>query len=200
MNMAYGLPKETFLLAGRDKNGELVLRGERSKKHWVSNPSKGDRRKKTERIELPLAKYDDLRIRVGLVRSKSAGKYPPVKVGGSEDIYTLMAPLSNEPQEVFSAVLLDAQNVVLGVAELHRGGLTTAAVDPRVVFTPALLSTAVSIIFVHNHPSGNPEPSVADQTLTSHLSKAADIFGIAVLDHVIIGTESYTSFADRGLL
>lgn len=197
--MRYTKTKETLIIAGRDRNGSLLLENPKTGKRCAANPP-AKRSSKPVKIELPLAKYEDLRVRIGLVRSPKAGKFPAVAIGNSEDVYKLMQPLSNEPQEIFAAIFMDAQNTVIGVAELHRGGITSAAIDPRIVFVPALLTGCVSIIFVHNHPSGSPKPSEDDVRLTKNLTKGADLFGIRVLDHVVIGGKGYKSLADAGMI
>lgn len=194
----YDIPEEVFFIAGRDEHDCLILENECGQR-WTANPAK--RRKRTERIQLPPAEYDDLRVRLGLVRSPKAGNYPAIKIGRSEDVYTLMKTLSNEPQEVFSVVLLDANNVVTGVVELFRGGLASTEIDPKLILAPAILSGSVSMILVHNHPSGNAQPSTQDQLLTDETVKAASLFGFRVLDHLVIGTEGqYTSLADQGMI
>jgi DNA repair protein RadC len=68
------------------------------------------------------------------------------------------------------------------------------------VFNPAVRDSAAAVIFVHNHPSGDPQPSQEDHSLTARLVKAGDVLGIPVLDHIIVGRDTYMSFADEGLL
>lgn len=100
-------------------------------------------------------------------------------------------------RERFSVVLLDGKNRVLGIHIVSVGSLTAALVHPREVFKAAILANAASVILVHNHPSGDPEPSAEDRALTARLRQAGELLGITVLDHVVIGDGSYTSLAER---
>ena len=119
----------------------------------------------------------------------------------SEDIFRAYSPrLSDLRQEVFVVVLLDARNKVIKDVEIARGSLTECVVHPREVFIPVLRESAHAIILIHNHPSGDPSPSVADLELTRRLVATAEVMGVRILDHIIIGSESYSSFMDRGLI
>ena len=194
----YDIPEERiFIIGGRDRSGKLVLEDKLSSDTYVANP---DRRQKKERIEMPLGKFEDLRVRVGLVRSASHGKYPDVQISGSKDVYALMSPMSNEPQEVINVILLDTRNVVIGICEVGRGGISSTVVEAQTIFKPALLSNATGIIMVHNHPSGNTEHSPDDLELSRLVEESAKMLGIRMLDFVIIGNEKYKSFADAGLI
>ena len=104
------------------------------------------------------------------------------------------------PREVFSALFLDAQNRVIAVEELFHGTICRTDVHPREVVKAALQHNAVSVMLVHNHPSGVAEPSYADETLTRALCEALDIVGVKVLDHFIVGGTNTLSFAERGLM
>lgn len=83
---------------------------------------------------------------------------------------------------------------------MSQGYLDSSPVHPREVYKSALLASAASVIFVHSHPSGDPEPSESDKRITEELKKAGDLMGVQVLDHVIIGNDRYYSFADNGEL
>lgn len=122
------------------------------------------------------------------------------RVTSSSDIYRLFKFLVHETKEHFITLHLDSKNKILCVDLVSSGSLTASIVHPREVMKSALLSSAAAMIMVHNHPSGQPEPSREDLELTSRLKEAGDLLGIRVLDHVIIGEESHVSFADRGLL
>ncbi|HMI85617.1 MAG TPA: JAB domain-containing protein [Polyangiaceae bacterium] len=95
--------------------------------------------------------------------------------------------LKHEAVEVFVVLLLNGQHRVFGLAEVSRGTLTATLVHPREVFGPALRHGAAAIIVAHNHPSGDPEPSTEDVTVTQRLVEAGTILGIPLLDHVIVG-------------
>ncbi|MBN2428495.1 MAG: DNA repair protein RadC [Deltaproteobacteria bacterium] len=103
-------------------------------------------------------------------------------------------------KEKFLILMLDSKNRLLREMEISVGSLTASIVHPREVFAPVLRESAASIILVHNHPSGDPKPSREDIEITGRLRKAGELLGIRVLDHIIIGTEGYTSFADQGFM
>jgi len=102
--------------------------------------------------------------------------------------------------ERFVVFILNSKNVVQGVEIVSEGTLNASLVHPREVFRSAVLGLGASIIVAHNHPSGNPEPSREDITITKQLVEAGKILGIPVHDHIIFTENGYTSFADRGLL
>lgn len=110
--------------------------------------------------------------------------------------------LAGVDREHFVVILLDRKNQVIGFHTVSIGSLTASIVHPREVFKVAILSNAAAVIFGHNHPSGAPEPSQEDRTLTKRLVEAGKLLGIDVLDHIVIGdgTGSYFSFADEGIL
>ncbi|HGP3147634.1 TPA: JAB domain-containing protein, partial [Pseudomonas aeruginosa] len=102
--------------------------------------------------------------------------------------------------EVFAALFLDSQHRLLEYVELFRGTIDAAAVYPREVVKEALRVNAAAVIFSHNHPSGNPEPSQADKVLTQRLKEALALVDVRTLDHIIVGGEATASFAEQGLL
>jgi DNA repair protein RadC len=105
-----------------------------------------------------------------------------------------LAPLSVEE---FWALGLDVRHRVQTEHCLARGSLTGVEIHPRDVFRPLIRQAAAAVIFVHNHPSGDPAPSRADVELTSRLREVGDLCGIPVLDHVVVGWEGYASLAER---
>lgn len=96
-------------------------------------------------------------------------------------------------------MLLDAKNRVIREIQVSEGSLTASIVHPREVFTPVIRESAAAVLFVHNHPSGDPTPSREDIELTNRLRQAGEVMGVRVLDHIIIGNGDYVSFTDRGL-
>lgn len=109
--------------------------------------------------------------------------------------------LKDEAQEVVLAFFLDNLNKVLGYFEAARGGFDACPIDPRVIFSSALIAGAAGIILVHNHPSGNPTPSHEDLSLTERVHDGSSLLGLALLDHLILGRrKKYVSLAERGLL
>jgi len=103
-------------------------------------------------------------------------------------------------KEQFWAVLLDGKNRVLREERVSEGSLTASLVHPREVFAPAIRESAGALVLVHNHPSGDPTPSVEDVEITRRLCAVADLVGIRVLDHVVVGDGAFVSFLERGLL
>jgi DNA repair protein RadC len=97
-------------------------------------------------------------------------------------------------------VLLDTAGRVTGDFTVSEGGLAASIVEPRAVFQRAVLENAAAVVCLHNHPSGNPEPSREDIQITKQLADAGRLMGIPVHDHVIIAGRGYTSLAERGLL
>lgn len=107
---------------------------------------------------------------------------------------------SGREHESFLVLLLDVKNRLICADELFRGTLTHTSVYPREVMKHALKHNAASVLFAHNHPSGNAEPSSADIALTEQLREALSLVDIRVLDHIVVAGTTTTSFAERGLL
>jgi DNA repair protein RadC len=108
--------------------------------------------------------------------------------------------LRDAKTERFKVLFLDAKNYILEERTFFEGTVDSSAVYPREVIKAAVRYCASSLIFVHNHPSGDPEPSESDREITKELVFATNIMQIKVLDHIIIGNNRYFSFADRGLI
>ena len=123
------------------------------------------------------------------------------RIAASADLFHHYYPLLRDLRhEVFKVVLLDAKHAIIRETTVSEGSLTVSIVHPREVFNLAVRESAAAVIFVHNHPSGDPAPSEEDRVLTARLVAAGELMGIQVLDHLIIGDGRYTSFADRGWL
>jgi DNA repair protein RadC len=106
----------------------------------------------------------------------------------------------NMVKEIFYCALLNAKNRIIRDNRISEGTLTNALIHPREAFREAIKESAASVIFVHNHPSGDPSPSREDILITERLAEAGDIVGIKVLDHVIIGDGQFTSMMEKGYL
>lgn len=119
-----------------------------------------------------------------------------VQIYCAADAAKLTRDLVNQPNEHFVALLLDAKTRVLTRATVATGTLVSCPVHPRDVFKLCILGNAVSVIFVHNHPSGDPTPSPEDRDVTDRLRQSGTILGIRVLDHVIVGEPGYYSLSD----
>lgn len=118
----------------------------------------------------------------------------------SQQVFEAFRDLFLEPVEVFRVLLLNSKNRVLFFEDVSRGSLSTSVVHPREVFWDAIYHRAAAVLFLHNHPSGDPQPSREDRECTNRLCSAGKLLGIRVLDHIIIGEDTYFSFADSGLL
>jgi DNA repair protein RadC len=103
-------------------------------------------------------------------------------------------------KEVFKIMFLDSQNRVVEIDDLFEGTLNASAIYPREIIQSAVKHHAAALIFVHNHPAGNPQPSDNDKKITQDLVFAGNIMQIKVLDHIVIGENRYFSFADAGLI
>lgn len=112
----------------------------------------------------------------------------------------LQALLADYEHEVFALLLLDNRHRVIVFHELFRGTLDGANVYPREVVKTALEHNAAATVLVHNHPSGDPEPSQADLTLTHKLQEALNLVGVRTLDHIVVGHEGCVSLAEQGYL
>ncbi|MBA7504560.1 hypothetical protein ES706_03206 [subsurface metagenome] len=128
----------------------------------------------------------------------AAGDKPLVKT--PDDVVSVVrSRLRGKKKEHFLALLLDTRSQLIKVSEISIGSLDTSIVHPREVFKEAISASAASVIFAHNHPSGDPEASEDDIELTKRLAQAGEIVGIEVLDHIIICDKKYLSLKRQGL-
>lgn len=126
-----------------------------------------------------------------------------IQVSSSNDIYKLMKPVFKDVinhHEEFYIVLLNTGNYVLGISKIAQGGISSTTIDTRIIFQTALKTNSVKIAMVHNHPSTSLNPSHLDKSFTDKMVEAGKLMDIAVVDHVILSTDGYFSFCDRGLL
>jgi DNA repair protein RadC len=122
-------------------------------------------------------------------------------VSTPEDVVALIRPLLlGEEREHFFCICLDTKNRVKKVAEVSVGSLSASICHPREIFRAAVMISAASVVLSHGHPSGDPTPSGADIQLTRRLTKAGDVLGIELLDHVVIGDDEHASLRDLGLM
>ena len=134
-------------------------------------------------------------------RRKEADAAPRTTITCSRDIYNLIRPnLMDLPHEEFWVILLNRANVVMRKTAISRGGVAGTVADPKMIFKEALEQLASSIILVHNHPSGNRNPSAADIQLTKKLKEDGNFLDLPILDHLIFAKSDYYSFADEGTL
>jgi DNA repair protein RadC len=124
---------------------------------------------------------------------------PGAAFKGSYDVYAhFRERLADERHEHFYAVLLDNKHRKLKDIRISQGSLTASIVHPRDVYLPVIRESAAAVIFVHNHPSGDPTPSADDLEITRRLRQVGELVGVRVLDHLVIGRGRYVSFVDDG--
>ncbi len=123
------------------------------------------------------------------------------KISGSQSIYNYIRnDIENLPYELFIVIHLNRGNRIIYVDTISKGGTATILVDIKLAMKTAVDKMSDSLIFVHNHPSGNVKPSIEDDVLTRRLKNAADMLGINVLDHIIVAANGYYSYHDEGKL
>ena len=138
----------------------------------------------------------ELGRRVGSARAEATDP-----ITGPDDVHDLFAPtLGHLAHEEFHVLLLNSQNCPICQRQVTRGILDASLIHPREVFRDAIVLRAAALILVHNHPSGNPEPSQEDLKVTRQLSAAGEQLGIPVLDHIIVAGRTFASLAGRGCL
>lgn len=126
------------------------------------------------------------------------------KITSSRDAYNILIENWDDSKiefvEQFKVMVLNRANKVLGIWEASTGGVTGTVADPKLIFAAAIKANACGFIVAHNHPSGNLQPSQADIDLTKKMKEGGKLLEIQLLDHVILTTEGYYSFADDGLV
>jgi DNA repair protein RadC len=133
-------------------------------------------------------------------RRKEAEPVKRDKITCSQDVYEIMKPyLLDLPHEEFWVMFLNRANVVIKTEKMSSGGVTGTVADPKIIFKRALEEMANGLILVHNHPSGNTQPSRADIELTQKMREGAKLLDMQVLDHLIFTDHHFYSFADEGI-
>ncbi|MFO7773206.1 MAG: DNA repair protein RadC [Dehalococcoidia bacterium] len=193
------------LILGRGVRGESVmvtsqkLLSRFGNLKGVANASVEDLTKITG---IGLAKAAQVKAAVELSKrlEADAGEKPKPVLKAPEDVAAAVrSQLRGKKKEHFLVLCLDTRNRLINCRSVSMGSLDTSIVHPREVFKEAVSSSAASVIFVHNHPSGDPEPSKEDVELTKRLAKAGEIIGIDVLDHIIVCDRSHLSLKARNL-
>lgn len=166
---------------------------------------RGGRRSSSQQLSLPFGRgyghpsppRRGPRVRIALVHESD----PPdvVVMRRSADIYALFRDeAATWDREQFLTVILDNKHKVIAIDQVSVGSLTASIVHPREVFKAIVLANAAAFICVHNHPSGDPTPSKEDIEITRRLKEGAELLGIRLLDHIIVGRGSFVSFVDDG--
>lgn len=178
--------------------GKTLLRDFRSLSNLASRPIEELRRYKG------IGAATAVTLAAGFEIGRRAASEPPgekLTIRSPEDVVARYRPFVRDlAQEVFRVILLDSANHLIRDVVISTGILNNSLVHPREVFRPAILEPAAGIILLHNHPSGNPEPSAEDQQVTRQLTETGRIMGIPVHDHIIIAKDAWCSFAERGML
>ena len=115
-------------------------------------------------------------------------------------VKAIRASIKDKAKEHFKLILLDTRNKIIGISTISIGTLNASLVHPREIFKEAIIHNSASVVLAHNHPSGDPEPSEEDLTITERLVESGKILGIEVIDHIIIGKTNFSSFKERGLI
>jgi DNA repair protein RadC len=148
------------------------------------------------------AKVAQIKASLELARRIGSHKWQPGQaLRSSEDVFRHFRDgLEKEKRELFYVVLLNNKNKKIRDVKISEGSLTASLVHPREVYNPVIRESAAAVIFVHNHPSGDPAPSPEDIEITRRLKEVGDVMGVRVLDHVVVGKDRYFSFSDKGML
>ena len=142
---------------------------------------------------------DDIVLMAKQILNQRFAKGKPI-TDVSESISFLALKLAHYEYEVFSVLFLDNRHKFISYEELFRGSIDGASIYPREVVKRALSLNAAAVIFAHNHPSGEADPSQSDKHITQRLINALNLVDIRVLDHIIIGGTDNVSMAERGLI
>lgn len=139
-------------------------------------------------------------LELGRRRHASFALEKPVVKSSRDIAQYLQTTLKDYSYEVFAVVFLNRANKINHFEIISKGGITGTVADPRIILKKALEEDATSIVLCHNHPSGNLQPSRADEELTKKIKDAAGYFDIKIIDHIIVSEEGFYSFADEGIL
>lgn len=136
------------------------------------------------------------RIETVLIREKKEAFN--IQTNSAREVYNVFKYISDRPQESLYVVCLNSKNRIIGYSEIARGRLNTCALDMRELVRIAILVNAASVIVLHNHPSGDSNPSRDDVAITQRAKDALAMFGITLLDHIVIGDGNFTSLMEKG--
>ena len=150
-----------------------------------------------------IGKTKAVQIKAALELGNRIASYNPAKykIKNPWDIYKYyMESLRYQYKEIFKVVLLNTKNEIITDVDISMGTLNSSLVHPREVFREAIIRSSNKIILLHNHPSGNAEPSKEDKSVTNRLKECGELIGIEVIDHIIIGDGIYFSFKENMLI
>jgi DNA repair protein RadC len=138
------------------------------------------------------------RIETVLIREKTEAFN--VQLHSSREVYNAFKFIADRTQESLYVVCLNTKNKVIGYSEIAKGSLNTCAIDMRELVRIPILVNAASVIILHNHPSGDTQPSQDDIAITRRIKDSLSLFGISFIDHIIIGDDSFTSLLEKGVM
>ncbi len=193
------------LVLGRGTKGEsVVLTAQKllSKFGNLKNIASASIEELTQMKGIGLAKATQLKaaLELGKRLEEQSTDTDKLTVRSPEDVVKVVRnKLKGKKREHFIALSLNTRNHLIGIHTISIGSLDASIVHPREVFKEAITSSAASVIFVHNHPSGDPTPSEDDVRLTKRLVEVGEIIGIEVLDHIIICDTCYSSMKSKGV-
>lgn len=194
------------ILLGSGRRGESALDVAR-RILWANDNDLSMLAKKSPRALMDIkgigqAKAVQILAALELGRRRQEGSSTQRKViRASQDVYSIFRPLLMDHQhEEFWVLKLNRANKVLGKEMISKGGISGTVADPKTIFHAALMTKCSAIILIHNHPSGNSNPSQSDRDITRKLKTAGDFLDLPVLDHLIVTENGYFSFADEGIL
>jgi DNA repair protein RadC len=213
-------PREKMRMKGLDAMGDaellaiLIQNGNKEKsalelahdlmrrsRNRLSDLSRLSLRELMKTRGIGMAKGVTILAALELGKRRMAEQYLTETITGSASVAKyLQAKLMDLPHEVFAVLFLNRANRIRHFEIISSGGMTGTVADPRIILKKALEEEAVSIILCHNHPSGNLKPSRADEELTKKIQQATKFFDIMLLDHIIVSTDGYFSFADEGMI
>ena len=125
-------------------------------------------------------------------------KHPVKKITCAKDVFDLFHDrLKDEKQEHFIVLMLNTKNHIIGEQLISKGTMDSTIFDAKTIFKPVLKNSASKIVLIHNHPSGDPTPSREDIEITEAVSKAGELVGVRVIDHIIVGNGTYWSWRDK---
>ena len=151
-------------------------------------------------LRINLSLLGELAVRFD-VETRPEGPEDPPSIGCPEDVRKLLGPeMSGLAQEQLRVLLLNTKNLVVGQRVVYQGNVNSSMIRPAEVLRPAVMEAVPSIIVCHNHPSTDPTPSPEDAAITRELAQAGKLLGIELLDHVVIGGDSFVSLKERGLM
>lgn len=155
-------------------------------------------KKSVERLQEGSVVYE---VQPGLTQASEALPQQSVRnITSPGDAYQLLKDMESLEQEEMRVILLNTRNHVLNIQTVFIGTADSSIVNPRDIFRRALRKNAVNIIVAHNHPTGDTEPSDDDKRVTQQLSRAGDIIGVALLDHLVIGKAGFISLKEQGVM